>query len=95
MEERIFDIKLRKLGIVLTEKMKEQFDRGTSWVDSRTATYPVAMDHFAWFSRNSSSSRISLTIPINSEEISSVTLMSIGAHSLSFDLRILLLLLFI
>lgn len=27
MEERIFDIKLRKLGIVLTEKMKEQFDR--------------------------------------------------------------------
>lgn len=27
MEERIFDIKLKKLGIVLTEKMKEQFDR--------------------------------------------------------------------
>lgn len=27
MEERIFDIKLRKLGIVLTKKMKEQFDR--------------------------------------------------------------------
>ena len=27
MEERIFDIKLRKRGIVLTEKMKEQFDR--------------------------------------------------------------------
>ena len=27
MEERIFDIKMRKLGIVLTEKMKEQFDR--------------------------------------------------------------------
>ena len=27
MEERIFDSKLKQLGIVLTDKMKEQFDR--------------------------------------------------------------------
>ena len=27
MEERIFDRKLNQLGIVLTEEMKEQFDR--------------------------------------------------------------------